>query len=184
MILFYWFLWWIGLSSLIAYEAIINFNWLPISSEVSLLYGAMSKIIWSALICWMIFICHFGYAHRWINKFLSWPGFRVCSRLNLSALFVNIYLIRLRNATNRTTKHYSLGELLLDTGIPMIIYTYIIALFNCTLIEVPVINLLRKIFAPNKPQTINTNLPESSSLIKSREESKQTIDNNNNNNNK
>lgn len=153
---------------LVAYEAVINFNWYHISKEVSLLYGATSKVVWSALISWIIFVCHFGHAHRWLTQFLSWKGFRVASRLNLSALFVNLYLIRLRNATGRTTQHYSLRGLLLENGIPIIIYVYVVALINCALVEVPVANVLKKVFIPTRATPASfTKLQDSSKLTES-----------------
>ncbi|XP_015792586.1 nose resistant to fluoxetine protein 6 isoform X2 [Tetranychus urticae] len=146
-----WIIWIICWIILMIYESSINLNLFVVPYSVSLAYGMFSKIIWSFIVGWVIYACQHGYSHRWMEKFLSFHAFTVLSRINLSVLFVNLLVVRLRNATLQSNSLPILMDIIYSEVIPLFVIIYAVSFVFSVLVEGPTINLIKQM-ATRKPR--------------------------------
>ncbi|XP_053206165.1 uncharacterized protein LOC128390468 isoform X2 [Panonychus citri] len=150
-----WFIFWLSISTIFLYEIIININLITINRSLTILYGSTSRLLWSIIIGWLIYSCHFSLTWSWLSNILSSRFLAVLSRVNLNALFANFLIVRLNNSTQRSLINFSLSTLLFSYGIPMVVETYLISFIFTILIDKPFTNLL--INTIRKDLTINDN---------------------------
>ncbi|XP_046385954.1 nose resistant to fluoxetine protein 6-like [Ischnura elegans] len=75
------------------------------------LFGALQPILWSFTLGWVIYVCHVGKAGM-LNRFLSWKGFEVFSRLSYSVYMVQIVVIFFNIGTVMTPKYFSISTVI------------------------------------------------------------------------
>ncbi|XP_062576845.1 nose resistant to fluoxetine protein 6-like [Saccostrea cucullata] len=82
------------------------FNGHPLSNEVSSLYNALSRTVWGAAVCWVIFACATGNGGP-INTILSWKVLVPLSRLTYCAYLVHPLIIYAYNGSHPQTIYLS-----------------------------------------------------------------------------
>ncbi|XP_074602394.1 uncharacterized protein LOC141856050 [Brevipalpus obovatus] len=161
-----WIIWFLMVSSIITYETVINLNLYPISEEIQLIYVMFGKLVWSLSIAWLVYIFHYDLAWSTVRRLLSSKFLRVLSRVNLSALFVNLLVVRVQNATLRSLTEFRVINIFFTLIIPEVVCIYLLAFIFCALIEFPTVNVLKQIFLP--PQRVHK-VPETITLSNNNE---------------
>ncbi|XP_012280072.1 nose resistant to fluoxetine protein 6 isoform X1 [Orussus abietinus] len=126
------FIWWsIGrVYVIVRYD--IEFNkWNHI------IFGALNKTAWAMSTCWLIFVCHYGYA-RTLNRFLSSNFFKFHSRLGycLFMFHLTVLFISMGNYRSPSTFHPFLsvsdkiGEHVVVLFFSLVMYLFIEAPFR------------------------------------------------------
>lgn len=128
------------------YEFGTNLNLLKFNYTLSLIYGSFSKVLFAYILGWFIYVAHMGHLGSSVNRFLSGHSFTVLSRINLSAMFINALVYRLRNATFHTNVDASIFDYAFSITLPTMLAIYIISFIFCALIEVPCVNLMKMLF--------------------------------------
>lgn len=146
-----WSFWYFFLFTIFLYEITVNLNLATIPYPVSLAYGSLCKLVWSYVVAWLIYVCHRGYAPCKVTSFLSSSVFTILSRINLSALFMNLMVFRFRNGTFHTPFDASLLEYFFSISLPSIVAIYVFSFAFCVLVEVPTMNVAKRLLAPKRP---------------------------------
>ena len=133
-----------------SYEFGTNLNLLKINYTLSLIYGSWSKVLFSYVLGWFIYVCHTDRLGYSVTRFLSSHSFTVLSRINLSAMFVNALVYRLRNATFHTNVNASVLDYAFSVILPTMLAIYILSFIFCALIEVPCVNVMKMLFMGEK----------------------------------
>lgn len=108
------------------------------------LYDAMSRVIWSIALCYVILACVYNYGGP-INWFLSHPLWQPLSKLSYSICLIHYPILKLTLFTTKSLPHFN--ELTINYNfISAYILCIGVAIVVTLAIEAPLITMTKMIF--------------------------------------
>uniref|UniRef100_T1KBF3 Uncharacterized protein n=2 Tax=Tetranychus urticae TaxID=32264 RepID=T1KBF3_TETUR len=145
------------------------------SSTVSIIYASFSRILWSFLFAWPIYCLHYGFVPDGLYRFTCSGFFKPMARINLTVLFMNEIIIRMRNATQIYIADPTFFNTFISIGTPVIVFTYALSFIVSSMVDGPSISLVKSYLKKDgkydeylkKPNVnLNNNLISSTQLEK------------------
>lgn len=120
----------------------------PPSTDVSALYNSLSRTVWAAGVCWVIYACSTGYG-GFVNTILSWDAFVPLGRLTYMAYLIHPPIIYLCYYSRETLFYMDdLTSIYLFVGHVVLAYG---GAFVCSLVlEAPMLGLEKVILKRNR----------------------------------
>ncbi|XP_074595677.1 nose resistant to fluoxetine protein 6-like [Brevipalpus obovatus] len=139
----FWLIWFLFLAFTISSGYLME-TLFPSISPISIRYHiVLMPLINLLTYSWLVFACCSNMASDWLVHFLSSRFFKTTSKISLSLMFVNLYIIYVLNAVTRNPTHGTLMALIFVRIIPTLFYIYLIGFFVHLTIEAPIGLIIR-----------------------------------------
>lgn len=99
-------LWGVSLGVMLAIVITMHDTEVNPELEKNNLYFSLTRPVWSAALCWIVFACQFGYGGP-VNWFLSKSIFQIMTKLSFSMYLLHNLVITLSIGTGKISGHFS-----------------------------------------------------------------------------
>ncbi|XP_076461880.1 O-acyltransferase like protein-like [Babylonia areolata] len=103
-------------------------------------YNAVHGTVWSLCVCWLVLVCSTGYGGP-VDSFLSWSGWKPCSRLALGGFLVYPIVLMAYNACLQQLM-YVTSVVMLYHVLAVLLFCFLLSAVLCLTVEMPVNALL------------------------------------------
>ncbi|XP_015781086.1 uncharacterized protein LOC107359137 [Tetranychus urticae] len=141
-----WLLWLVCNFIVFGYEVVTNYNLVSLPYAVDIIYASFSRLVWSIVYAWPMYCLHYRFVSDGLYRFTCAGFFKPMSRINLTLLFMNEIMLRLRNGTQNYVSNLTVFDILVNLSAPVVLFSYLFSIIISPMIDGPSISLVKSYF--------------------------------------